>query len=409
MISFIQMIYYKYKIFLIISLFLLFPTLTLPIVFVEIYNQKKYALFLLAIFMGLLSMYYYPWGDQYRYMNNIVNYNGQSFNDIFNPNTILFIRNFNLIQISLYFASQFNFSIELYRFFVVTITYLFVFWILNNRLIVLRENGYLPKQIFVLFLFVFLSIPYYYICQGYRTGIGTCILICGLYYIDKNCKLGYFFLFIAAFIHYFFLIYSILIILFYNWRIYFSGKIVICCGILFLAITPSLINLFYGIFPFLDLIVDLYIRGKYGAEQDVNIGDIRSLLLLTGFVIIIYSYFFLFKKRIGKLENVIYANYLLILLTLPFYALNERINVTSVLLLSIYFLLKAPRVLIRNYMVILPFLILSLIYPYWKHRDIYALTQISEIVYKPLPLILQHTVSEKEINKYIDFNGEYVK
>mgnify|MGYP007051814001 CR=1 FL=1 len=39
--------------------FILYPLGSLPLVLVEIYNKRKYAFVLLAIFMGLWSIFYY--------------------------------------------------------------------------------------------------------------------------------------------------------------------------------------------------------------------------------------------------------------------------------------------------------------------------------------------------------------
>ena len=64
-------------------LFFILPFISIPILLIEIYNGRKYALYLLAIFMGVLSMFYFPSGDQYRYMQDLLLYRGASFEDVF--------------------------------------------------------------------------------------------------------------------------------------------------------------------------------------------------------------------------------------------------------------------------------------------------------------------------------------
>ncbi len=47
--------------------FILFPFFSLFFIWGKIYDGKYYALIFLAVFMGLLSMFYFSFGNQYRY------------------------------------------------------------------------------------------------------------------------------------------------------------------------------------------------------------------------------------------------------------------------------------------------------------------------------------------------------
>lgn len=392
----------------IVVLFILFPTFTLPIVFVEIYNKKTYSLLLLAIYMGLLSIYYFPWGDQYRYMNNLINYSSQDCYDVFDFNRVLIFRDLNLVNLLLFCYSKCLNTIELFRFLMVVSSFLLIFKIFKDV-----DTGIVwkRKRRFIFFLLLFFSVPFYHICYGYRTGIAICLFCYGYYRLWKGeVMCAYFYMLLAGFTHYIFFIELICCFISFNLKFTITRKTLLWLVIAFPLLFYVLLSLLYGKIAFVDLLIDFYIRGEYGLENDKSIRDIMSSLFLNGFIVLILDSYFLLNNRKGKYENLLYINICLLIISIPFSTINERILALSVLLNIVYYITHMSITNLSKLVVaILPILFFSFIYPYWKHRDIYALTQISEIVYKPLPLILQHTVPEKEVNKYIDFNGEYVK
>lgn len=69
--------------------FILFPFFSLFFIFRKIYDGKYYALIFLAVFMGLLSMFYFPFGNQYRYYEWLREYAYQSFDEVIDLNLIL--------------------------------------------------------------------------------------------------------------------------------------------------------------------------------------------------------------------------------------------------------------------------------------------------------------------------------
>ncbi|MBQ8224400.1 MAG: hypothetical protein IJZ86_03470 [Bacteroides sp.] len=390
----------------VITLFILLPTVSLPIIFTEIYNKKKYPLFLLAIYMGLLSMYYFPWGDQYRYMNYLTDYKYLHFKDVFDFSKVLIFRDLNIINILLFYAAKCNFTIELFRFSLVTYSYVLILSIFRNFD---SDNKLSLKSRFLCFLILFLAVPFYHICYGYRTGIAICFFVYGIYKLGKGEYKGYAYLIIAAFTHYFFVLEILIYLVANNLRRYISIKTIAVLVVFLLLLTLLIINILYGKNSFIDIIIDLYIKGEHGLESSKSLKEVISTMLINGFVVAILFVIFLLGNYKGKFENLLYLNLCILLISIPFPTINERILALSVLLLTVYFLSNKLTRLISKVIILLPFMFISLVYPYWKHRDIYALTQIIEIVYKPLPLILQHNVPENEVNKYIDYKGEYAK
>lgn len=74
---------------ILLILFILFPFSSLFFIFRKIYDGKYYALIFLAVFMGLLSMFYFPFGNQYRYYEWLREYAYQSFDEVIDLNLIL--------------------------------------------------------------------------------------------------------------------------------------------------------------------------------------------------------------------------------------------------------------------------------------------------------------------------------
>ena len=166
----------------IIVFFIIFPFFSLPILFCEIYNGKKYPLVLLAIFMGGLSMFYFPYGDQYRYFTQLEIFKYLSFDEIFDFESILIFKELNIVNILIFVAAKIGLNLEIVRFLLTFTSCILLFNIFIN----LRELRQIPhSKILSLLTFVvlFLSVPYYLINYGFRTGFGACLLTYGIYLI----------------------------------------------------------------------------------------------------------------------------------------------------------------------------------------------------------------------------------
>ena len=67
----------------VILLFVLMPFMSFYFVIAEVYNKRKYSYYLLFVLMGLFSMYYFPYQDQYRYMEGYLFLQDKNFSDVF--------------------------------------------------------------------------------------------------------------------------------------------------------------------------------------------------------------------------------------------------------------------------------------------------------------------------------------
>jgi len=394
---------------IVILLFILAPTISIPFILIEIYNKKKYPLLLLAIYMGLLSMFYYPWGDQYRYLNYIETYRHLNFNELFDFSKVLIFRDLNCVNLFLFIAAKSGFSLELFRFSLVVISYILIFDIFNDfdkdsNSIIISYN-----KRFIIFLYLYLSVPFYHICYGFRTGLAICLFAYGVYKLETNKQNGYAFILLSCLTHYFFLAESIIYLISTKLRRNISKRNIVMIGGILIVILFFTLNYIYGKNAFIDIIIDTYINGEHGIESNKSIKDIFSTLLLNGILVIALYVIFLTYNYNNRLSNLLYLNLCILIISIPLPTINERFLAISVILIILYFYITNKHILINKRIILLPLLIISLIYPYWKHRDIYALTKIEEIIYKPLPLIIQHQVDIDEVNKYINSDGEYIK
>lgn len=130
---------------LVISVFIIYPLGSVPLILVDIYNKRKYAFILLAIFMGLWAMLYYPFGDQYRYFNNFERYFYLDFNEafLFNIASEFSLYTINLIDYFLFEYSKAGLHFEGFRFLLVFIAYLLTFhvhWNIDSEYFLSKRN-----------------------------------------------------------------------------------------------------------------------------------------------------------------------------------------------------------------------------------------------------------------------------
>lgn len=96
----------------VILLFVLMPFMSFYFVIAEVYNKRKYSYYLLFVLMGLFSMYYFPYQDQYRYMEGYLFLQDKNFSDVFiYDNIVLYF--LNLFDIFMFVFSKTGISLSL--------------------------------------------------------------------------------------------------------------------------------------------------------------------------------------------------------------------------------------------------------------------------------------------------------
>lgn len=389
--------------------FILFPFFSLFFIFRKIYDGKYYALIFLAVFMGLLSMFYFPFGDQYRYYEWLKEYAYQSFDEIIDFNSVLIYRDLNIITLLVFFASKIGLTLELLRFILTTICYLLIFSVYRGILIT-NINILSKSTLWTLFLIYFLSMPFYFICFGLRTGVGICFFIYGLYnVINANRCRGYLGLLIASFCHAVFFLYLVIVVVvrFAKFSVSRQWLLLISCAIPLFSWT--LLSYLYGNVDFFDAIMDSYIYGKWGGEYDWSFVNVRKRLFLGGMAMAyIYVIFFLRQER-NFLYNFLSVNFSLCILFLPFGTFLERIVAISLPLLTLYILIyRGQSLSLFTKRLMLLLMMITFLTPFWIHRYPYRQAHIEKILYEPLPLILQNTYTSNEIYSHVNRDGEFV-
>lgn len=389
--------------------FMISPVICFPLLVIGVYNQKKYAYFYICMFMGLLSMYYYPQGDQYRYLTDLLTYKNQSFSEIIDFNIVISIRNFNLITLSLFAASKTGFiTLEIYRMLIVCFGCGIMMYIYQSVASSLENK--IPRLFqFKLFLILLLSIPVYYMTQGFRSGLGAIFLSLGMYKLLQKNQSGYFWMLVSAFIHFSYLPLSIIYILGLKLKFRINNKNFIFYFLLLMLLLVTGITALYGKIPFITMMLDIYVFGSYGTDFVWNAYRLKEVLLINGLPTILMYALFLFSHKDRsdyRFSNVLYINLALLLISLPFQTFIQRLGIISVLLLAVYGIMNYKSMHLKKYsQIIILSLLVSSGYPFFMHRYCYYHSNIENFFISPLPLILQNTYDIDEANDLLNDEG----
>lgn len=393
---------------ILLVLFFLFPFASLPIVFRRIYEGKKYALYFLAIFMGLLSVYYFPFGDQYRYLEKLNLYSSLSFGEVFDPESIFIYKNLNLVNIYVFVASKLNLTLESVRFALTVSCYLLVFSAYKN--FIQDKHDLCLNDKWIRFLILYLSVPFFFICFGFRTGMGACFLFYGILNLinGKYIKVFVGILF-SVFCHILFLIYAIFVIVIINKKNKISRRIVFLISFVIASVSFWILNSIYGKVELLDILMDQYIYGDWGEKYEWSFFTVKVRIFLGGAALVyMYMIFFLSPKQNVFLWNLLCLNFCLFIFSLPFYTFVERLVAISLPILSFY-MIDCKKILSCCRLHIVLFLLLvSFLSPFYIYRYQYGKAHIEEIVFFSLPVVLTNTYDIDYVNDYVDDEGLFI-
>lgn len=400
---------YQLEFIIITIVFVISPFMCFPLLLIGAYNRRKYAYVYISIFAGLLSMYYYPQGDQYRYMVDFLSYKNLEFSELFDYNAIITYRNFNLITLSLFGAAKCKFfTLELYRMILVSLSCGFVLMIYykNSKYASLNEGRAFQ---FRLFLIILLSVPFYYVSQGFRSGFGAVIVFMGIYYCMHHKKIGYFLMLLACTIHYMYIPLSVLYLVAIKLRYRINNINFVLYFFLIISIISGTVFILYGRLPFVTFILDFYLWGEYGTGFRWDAYRVKEIVLINGIpTLLLYTLFLLSNKERTdyRISNIMYVNLAILVASLPFQAFVQRLCIISVLLLAFYCVTYYKSMQIRKYaQIIIVTLLISNIYPFFMHRYCYYQSNIENFFIYPLPLILQNTYDVSEANYLLDEQG----
>lgn len=287
---------YLPKVFL-IGLFFISPLLSLPFIFVEIYNKKRYAQTLLALFMGFASWLFPPIYDSYRHYLTFFEVNSNPY--FFDEN---FGAKFDFILLSLdQLYGKIGLSFEVVKFTLSFIAYEIVFWLFRD---ILKRNPNLEKNYFLIFVFFFLSVPFIDITVGIRQVSASFFFILGIYLLFYKNKFGYIFALLSIFMHYSFLLYIIPFVILAKKRFQISNKKTFTLiFLIFIFFNPVLINILLSHLPLsanMFALADAYLNGYYStARTEGRNLNYMFFFWLTKIDLFIYIYLCIKEKNNG--------------------------------------------------------------------------------------------------------------
>lgn len=361
--------------------------------------------------MGLISMFYFPWGDQYAYYNDLEECKYLDFSQKFDLSSLMIIRELNLINIFIFIAAKLNFSLEIVRFLLTTIGTSLVFSIFID----LDKNNKLPinkRFRLCLFIIMWLSVPYYLITYGFRNGFGACVLVYGVYlmFVKTEISKGFCFFLLACLIHYSYLIHLILFTFVYFYKGSLSTRKTLIISIVVYLFSMAMFSLLYGYIPFLDTIMDFYVYGdKYGAGSYDWSSSASKELWVNGVLNTAVMFYICFNLKVkSRMQNLILSLFILCVFSLTYALLFQRIVRTLVPILAFYIVLNHKHYIIKKtkYVIILV-LTVAFLYPFILHREKYAYAHLERIMYNPLPIILSNHYDSATINSRVDAMGSF--
>lgn len=390
--------------------FLIYPFASLPLIITEIYNRNYYALYYLAIFMGLLSYLWIPSGDLYRYQMDYEVIKNINFSDLKNLLALDFIYPWIML---IYGKIGLNF--ELLRFTICSFCYILYFRIFVS---IIKANDYLNESYllsFCAFLIMFFLLRF----SGFLTGVrftfamGICFYaVYSIIYNDK--KSGWILLIISAFIHFSF--WAIFLIVFivkiFKPKIYKSHLLTLMvCGYI---LSTFFIEYFINLLPIDDVLkihLANYTSGYYAQEEYASrpIGFRLSFLasyfaLYPGLLLILY------KLKEYSLFSVFVGICILLSFMFNMNSSYSRYAFLGVIFFTIPFLLQYKTIFTKTHLYF--FLCLSfIVYSasiYTVKRELSCGHQY-KILYSPLPTILMSTYDINWVNANILTNGDMRK
>lgn len=187
-------------------LFILCPILSLPLILIEIYNGRKYAVALFFFFLCLIAFHLPPIGDLYRYYNGyFLNFKDIRFFEIFD----FFITDVLWYAI-LYCVSNIDLPFQFAVIISAIIQYTILFYILN-KLNVFKERDKIKRLLTVIASAVFTGFWIVFIARFY---LGASFFMLSLFFLYKEeNKKAFIWMVFAALTHFSFVGFGILIYL----------------------------------------------------------------------------------------------------------------------------------------------------------------------------------------------------
>ena len=312
---------------IVILLFLLSPILSFPLILLEIYNKRKYAIILFILFFSLVAYLFPPSGDLYRYYSlYYINFVGISYLDIFD----FYV--FDLLWYSiLYILANLDLSFQVSTFISIYIQFYIVYYYLKKFQIIEMPIS-LRRLFLIVSSFLYLG---FWINIELRFMLALSLFLVEVYALINHNKKGVIAFFIlSSLCHLSFLFFSFLLFIGYVFRkcmnIYTAFAIAIMGNVVVISIGTFLDTLGFA-------------KAGYITEQSNWAEDLSPLLLffrivLRGLPYFILAFFVLFSRSLSEYRKLSLFFLSLSIATLIFPDLNERIRIISTSISWLFFI-----------------------------------------------------------------------
>lgn len=332
--------------FLTLCLFCISPIASIFPILYGIYKQKKFYFFLLAMFLGAFSVYYVPYGDQYRYYWLHDYHMNATFTDAFNLNNEFAVRNCNLVYLLDFFLAKIDLHFEFTRFLLVFLGFQLVFSVYHD---IQKKNSFCNSIAFIFFLSFLFIFPFYTICVGFRTGFASCLFFAGIYFLINTDykKRGWIYIILAALTHFFFFFLAVLFSIYHvctRGKLYLSWKVLLvfllllplCNEIIILILSP------FADFEIVYVILEAYLSDSaFWNKEFLKQFNYKGQIALFGPIAPMFYLLFLFlrNRENRPYDNLITVFILLMLIFLLFPTVLLRFATFFMLLLLSYAML----------------------------------------------------------------------
>lgn len=386
--------------------FIIYPFAALPLIFVEIYNKKYYALNYLAVFMGLLAYLWIPSGDLARLQRDFEIIKNLSVVDF------LSIKSFDFVYMFImYFFAKLNLNFEFIRFALCTISYLIYFKIYSD---IIKENkslGESKRFSFLAFLMFFFFIRFSGFLTGVRFTFAMSLCFYGVYLVVyKNKKSGWLLLLLSAFTHFSMWLILLITLIVKKINLKINRFVFIMVLSIGFFLSTTLIELVIDVLPIDDVFkayLNVYTSGHFATEEFLNQTIFFKISRLFSYVAIYPAIIYVLYK---KVDFSFYSVFLCIVVFLSFCMNMDttfgRYAFLGVIFFIIPFFLKYE-IKNKNYFFYFLFSLSIMTYIasfYTVKRELQWGKQY-KILYSPFPLILMSTYDSKWIEANILDNG----
>lgn len=392
-----------------ILVFLIYPFAALPLIFIEIYNGKRYAYTLLAIYIGFFALLYPPAGDLYRYREDYLLYKNESFSTFI---TLLALKLDFILSFLLYLLSNLNVSCDFARFIYTWIgseLLLHIFYDMSTNY--RRQN---PKRAFILFLIYWLYLNF--IVLMYRHGLSSAFFAYGyycLYYRNKKGIAGV--MFILAILNHFSYIVFVAGIIFQRLLKFEGNKwISLACILFFLFCSFDMISSIIEKLPLPDYIQKhlLAYTNGFWAQEFLETQSLKNMILTwtNKFRLIsLFSLYILYYQK-SNVSGFLTIATIILMLSNVSATISARFEIAMLLPFLIFcFDLVITQKISRYIIFKKAFMYIGMLYlftSFWSHRREYSISQEYKIFLPTSYNILSSTYSQTWVDSHIDSKGE---